>query len=324
MFSMESGNERLGQPSSQSYFNPDPGFPESISCVGERSSIWEDFPSANPTTASDRIDPEAKQMSRTRLGTNCDMNEQYIPTGVSTLEMRGEKPQKFLLACPFFRKDVQKYRNCMKFMLHRVKDVKQHLQRHHMKPDFYCARCFKVFATSQARDQHSRDIQCPCKEGPKFDGISEQQQKRLSRNSNRGRDIDVQWFEMWDIIFPGHARPRTCYLGDYGEEFVSHLRSFWTKEKSDIWRIALEGNASEFDPDFCDRVMNVMFARFELEMSSSDHDKNEQPRQAKRACVRRHLKPATGGENKVDEEPWLKGDSGNISPQLELHVPKRN
>jgi hypothetical protein len=64
------------------------------------------------------------------------------------------------LSCPFYRANPLKYYKCQKYDLQRIKDVKQHIHRKHVKPDFYCARCYEVFGDAASRDSHIREGTC--------------------------------------------------------------------------------------------------------------------------------------------------------------------
>lgn len=129
-----------------------------------------------------------------------------------------------LLACPFLKLDGNRYHGCLKFELHRVKDVKQHISRKHMNPEFYCARCGRTFPDRDKQDDHARGTICPRKAKPIFEGISEEQKYKLRRSGNRGATPQQQWFEIWDILFPSEPRPSSIYLGNFMEETLSYIR----------------------------------------------------------------------------------------------------
>ncbi|RKK74369.1 hypothetical protein BFJ71_g17280 [Fusarium oxysporum] len=79
------------------------------------------------------------------------------------------------LACPFSKKNLAEYRECTKFAFKRPRDVKQHLKRTH------------------------------------YPELNEATKRRLQKPSVRGSRED-QWFEIFDILFPGHLpRPISPY-----------------------------------------------------------------------------------------------------------------
>jgi hypothetical protein len=121
-----------------------------------------------------------------------------------------EKGQKYF-ACPYWKKDAAKYRDCFKSWPSRVQDVKFHLLRKH-SIEFYCQRCHaKGFENKQGLQAHIINANC----SPKLsvlDWISHEQRVELHKKSKRGtREVD-QWFAIWDILFPGQQKPRSAYM----------------------------------------------------------------------------------------------------------------
>jgi hypothetical protein len=138
------------------------------------------------------------------------------------------------LACPFYRGNPWKYHTCQKYDLQRIKDVKQHINRKHVKPDFYCARCYEVFVDATSRDAHTREGICDIRGHPQFDGITDSQRGELRECHKRGKEITEQWYYMWDILFKGQPRPKSPYIGNYREEMGPLIRHFWTSKRPEI------------------------------------------------------------------------------------------
>lgn len=137
-------------------------------------------------------------------------------------------------ACPFLKKQPHKHRDCAKYVFKRVRDVKQHLNRSHRTPDFYCARCYDVFPSAKDRDEHMRDIQCPVQPNRRFEGITEEQKELLMLNKGRNKSNEEQWFLMWEILFPGTPRPTTVYRCNPREEAVVLLRGIWNTRRREF------------------------------------------------------------------------------------------
>ncbi|KAH8752210.1 hypothetical protein F5883DRAFT_576574, partial [Diaporthe sp. PMI_573] len=131
-----------------------------------------------------------------------------------------ETPQ---LACPFSKLDGGRYYECLKFKLHRVRDVKQHIARRHRGPEFYCARCWQTFPDRSEQDEHMRTVVCATKPKPLFEGISDSQRNQLARSADRGATPEQQWYSIWEILFPGKQKPSSIYLGNFMEETLSHI-----------------------------------------------------------------------------------------------------
>lgn len=133
-----------------------------------------------------------------------------------------ETPQ---LACPFSKLDGGRYYECLKFKLHRVRDVKQHIARRHRGPEFYCARCWQTFPDRSEQDEHMRTVVCATKPKPLFEGISDSQRNQLARSADRGATPEQQWYSIWEILFPGKQKPSSIYLGNFMEETLSQLEN---------------------------------------------------------------------------------------------------
>lgn len=195
----------------------------------------------------------------------CDLEEQ-------TLEARAERtsekvrPSRFL-ACPYQKFDPQRHQECLKYELHRIRDVKQHIYRRHRQPDYYCARCFSTFETAEDRDEHARRSDCKRQPALQFEGISDGQKKKLNEKSCRTVDVTEQWYQMWEIVFPKQPRPRTVYLGSYLEETVPLLRKLWAVQSTQIMAQVAGGEGC-----MVDKAMQLFFERLEEETATAVHD----------------------------------------------------
>lgn len=170
------------------------------------------------------------------------------------------------LACPFYKHYPFQHRKCLALSLQRPKDVKQHIYRSHIKPEFYCARCYYIFHSATERDTHWREKLCDRLESPvllQFQGITNEQRKLLNEKSPRELDVEAQWFQIYRIIFPGSELPRSAYVGNCLEEIVPLLRKKWATQgykimaravgdlslAMDLFFRILEGEAFEHETD---------------------------------------------------------------------------
>lgn len=191
-----------------------------------------------------------------------------------------EKGSDIVFACPFQKYDPHKYHRCLKYTLNRIKDVKQHIYRQHTQPPYYCARCYKVFTTIDDRDGHSRRADCEKRHQPQFEGISEEQRNELKKSSPRKKSLQEQWYEVWEVIFPGHPRPQSVSIGNYVEEMVPLLRDLWNEKQAEIISgvINTRRGRSEVDGRLLADIMGSIFDRFQEETarpspgSSSESD----------------------------------------------------
>jgi hypothetical protein len=174
------------------------------------------------------------------------------------------EPRVLHLACPFYKKDPHKYQDCLGYQLRRIKDVKQHVYRKHSKPEFYCSRCFQIFSTASDRDLHTRPARCEMHPDPQYDGITAEQKKALAIYVNRGKRVEEQWLDTYDIIFPSEAKPKSVFVGNYFEEVIPLLRAFWdTRQSGIISNIVGSGYFDGgVDQGSINAIMNTVFDQF--------------------------------------------------------------
>ncbi|KAI0378887.1 hypothetical protein F5Y04DRAFT_283548 [Hypomontagnella monticulosa] len=152
-----------------------------------------------------------RKRGRTQKNNRGSDDEGFLqpPSGKPTPGTRGGPRRS--LACPFAKSDPRRHHACFSKKLSRIRDVKQHLARKHT-PEFYCFRCSTIFPDQAGLAAHIGDVAglfcTPCSA---LDGVSQQQQQRLSRKSNPRHSEEEQWFSIWDILFPGSERPSSAY-----------------------------------------------------------------------------------------------------------------
>ncbi|KAI0197952.1 hypothetical protein F4808DRAFT_286453 [Astrocystis sublimbata] len=182
-----------------------------------------------------------------------------------------------LFACPFYKRDAQQNQNCGGYILRRIKDVKQHIYRHHCRPENYCSRCFKEFESSNERDRHIREHMCALQTIPVRDDIISDTQKkdlqgRKSRKTGKGARYflegkDQQWMKLWDIIFPGTKRPRSPYVESVQADLLSSARHYWDDHADEIIARSIRKiDVSSLDLDGVKLVINIIFDEFETKL----------------------------------------------------------
>lgn len=181
---------------------------------------------------------------------------------------RAGTTERRVLACPFQKRNPHEHQRCLKYTLHRVKDVKQHVYRHHKQPDYYCARCSTIFATVTDRDEHTRRADCTKAPMRQFEGITDEQRSMLHKSSSRTLSHQDQWFQMWDLIFPGEKRPASALVGSFTEETIPLIRSLWSNKRDEILDKVLDSNSAEtFHKSQLDCMMGHLFDALEVETS---------------------------------------------------------
>ncbi|ETN39122.1 uncharacterized protein HMPREF1541_05345 [Cyphellophora europaea CBS 101466] len=170
------------------------------------------------------------------------------------------------LACPFNKYDTQlfgpessetDYHNCVIFSCKSIAHLKQHLERSHYTPPFYCFRCYKRDLKSQAAvAAHLRqDPICDNLEPPLFtERISTDliEALELKRKNPPGTDPVRYWHKLYDAFFPGAAeiRPVNPYYEGPLVEITESLVRFSGQVLNDLFpavlqRLGLEEHFSE-------------------------------------------------------------------------------
>lgn len=209
---------------------------------------------------------------------------------IATQQHHNGGEQKRRLACPYRKFDPYRHRDCARYTLHRIKDVKQHIDRRHRNLDAYCARCYASFPSQTERDEHTRDSWCEILPRPRWVAVTEEQREKLNKTSCRKAPLEQQWFRMWDILFPGEPRPRSAFSGNYIEEVVPVIKHCWIENSSTIIDNALLDHGDvDVDKGLLKRLMDNVFFRLEEEVRSAPH--NDDLRSKRSECgqeSRRH------------------------------------
>ncbi len=149
------------------------------------------------------------------------------------------------LACPFFKRNLQRHIECLNFKATKISHVKQHLYRKH-KP-IYCPCCMATFQDEHSRDLHSRERSCqsqPLREPDSITNLQEEQLRRRPHRSSPQRTEEEQWFGVFEIVFPGCPLPSSAYNDLELPEEVPDLQSFISNHGSEILLQALESHPS--------------------------------------------------------------------------------
>ncbi|KAI5924172.1 hypothetical protein F4810DRAFT_147291 [Camillea tinctor] len=114
-------------------------------------------------------------------------------------------------ACPFYKRYPMKHRRCSRCVLSKISYVKQHLVRWH-SAGIYCARCYHTFSNNDELEEHIRQPKsCKIKALKQMNGMTTSQRELLSHRASQSQEADEQWFEIWNILFPGEKRPASVY-----------------------------------------------------------------------------------------------------------------
>ncbi|KAK8018821.1 hypothetical protein PG991_008011 [Apiospora marii] len=144
------------------------------------------------------------------------------------------------LACPFYKKDKTAHSKCLLFRLRRIKDVKQHLTRKHIQPQF-CARCGHHFETQESLRSHTRSASCALADFVEPEGITEDQKKELGARVGRKFGLAEQWYQVWDILFPRLDRPISPFVESPIQEVLTGFREYWAENGQSIITEHIQG-----------------------------------------------------------------------------------
>ena len=194
---------------------------------------------ANEKQYNQGIEEQAASTSnrkRTINDTDASLPSDEDGIALKSKKTRFNRSQK-LLACPFWKRNCSRHRECSKFKLSGIGRVKQHLKRRHQprqRPLIQCGRCGQIFPQMAGLDQHLQQDQL-CESGNfEVHELSEHQSTDLSRLSDRRLSIEDQWYAMWDIIHPGIARPASPYVEQGLSEDLQTFHEYMMSQGIDI------------------------------------------------------------------------------------------
>lgn len=145
---------------------------------------------------------------------------------------RTDDRPRVILACPFYKWDPARYKNCRRILLTKISYVKQHILRAHRMPP-HCQICNESFQTDDHMRQHIRSMTCERRPYIPPDGVTEDQIFQLRSRVNQKNSLEDQWYEVFDIIFPGSPRPTSVFLdpelSQDLDEFVNFLTTHGPK-----------------------------------------------------------------------------------------------
>lgn len=201
-------------------------FEQNIPCDGE-----DEFnPASNEGKGKENNSETGKRKRADKSGINKEINNNSRLSSnlAGCSKRRRTSDRQLTFACPYTKKDPMSYRDCYKYKLSRIRDVKQHLARCHRNPP-YCPRCMGTFETEVERDEHIRDFSCPSRPLIPLDGITEAQKSQLAKKSISNTPPEAQWFAVFDIVFLEHKpRPQSAYVDSELLQDITLYQDFLT------------------------------------------------------------------------------------------------
>lgn len=155
-----------------------------------------------------------------------DVEQASDSEDIDTVVVHHSGARASTFACPFYLMDKEKHEACLtRHNLSTIDELKEHMWTSHRRPNF-CPICKDTFATMKARDDHIRGRNCEHRDAPTFDGLTDGQIQKISRQGSPSSK-ESQWYGIWDVVSPLGPRPLSPYYSSEQEFRVVALRRFW-------------------------------------------------------------------------------------------------
>ncbi|KAJ6439779.1 zinc finger domain-containing protein [Purpureocillium lavendulum] len=262
---------------------------------------------SSSTTPSQGTGGESSQIKRKKLAGGEDGGEEY-----SDGEGSGFGPSKRLrpspreeenlrLSCPFRKRNphrfnVRDHHSCAMTYFPKFAELRQHIVKQHKRDDpsaFVCDRCTRDFQTRKDLRDHQRqpkEQMCDISDHDPESGIDGPTSiKLVSRKRASGTSADVQWREIWNILFPddddGMIRPyHFTPVIEHFELSAQYLTSFEFLQTSLRNKISnpatLETLATKFHQCFIEAVEGCATAARSMPYTNRSNKRNEPNRQS--------------------------------------------
>lgn len=149
----------------------------------------------------------------------------------------GDRPRRPHLACPYYKKAPMQCYHCHSKIISTISHVKQHLSRNHQLP-VYCRVCKEIFPNERECDAHAEQQTCQPRTNIVHDGLTKVQKEQLNKRASPTIPEEQQWFEIFDILFPGYSpRPGSAYIN---AGLVAETENYQDFERVEGPRIILE------------------------------------------------------------------------------------
>lgn len=136
-------------------------------------------------------------------------------------------------ACPYYRKDPERYFDCINFKLIRISDVKQHLARRHTW-SYSCSRCLRGFSLQKVYEEHVLQQECPIKDSLDNDSVSPRAQEALKYRVDRSSSPEHQWHDICRILFGEPEDALNPHHDGVFKEITGIIRGIWREEEHNI------------------------------------------------------------------------------------------
>jgi len=191
------------------------------------------YPSPEPR----RLEPGSQLALRTGTISEAAI-VRFLRTDAARYQAEGV--QRF--ACPFYLRNPNQHRACVRDDLKRIIDVKRHLWARHRRP-YDCPVCGATFDAPAACDNHIRRGECTRTEAQNTasaEAVSEDQLQLLAQPPSPSCSDNEQWEDIWRIVFPRDRPPPQAARQDAFLRQAVAVRSFWDEQGETIITQVLE------------------------------------------------------------------------------------
>ncbi|KAM0351796.1 hypothetical protein ACHAPU_002308 [Fusarium lateritium] len=180
-------------------------------------------PSQDASGGDRRGEKRKKQGKREDEGDEFSEGEGSGYLQTKRLRPNPKEDENLRLSCPFRKRNphrfnVRDHHSCAMTYFPKFAELRQHIVKQHKRDDpsaYVCDRCSRDFPTRKELRDHQRlpkDYMCDIADADAESGIDPQTAtKLLSRKRASGTSPEVQWKEIWNIVFPddddGEVRP---------------------------------------------------------------------------------------------------------------------
>ncbi|KAF5024370.1 hypothetical protein F66182_3557 [Fusarium sp. NRRL 66182] len=176
--------------------------------------------SSSSTPSQDAMGGNGRRGKRKKQGKREDEGDEFSDgEGSGYLSTKRARPnpkedENLRLSCPFRKRNphrfnVRDHYSCAMTFFSRFSELRQHIVKQHKRDDpssYVCDRCSRDFPTRKELRDHQRlpkELMCDLADHDAESGIDPSTAtKLLSRKRASGTSPEVQWKEVWNIVFP--------------------------------------------------------------------------------------------------------------------------
>ncbi|KAF4983711.1 hypothetical protein FZEAL_927 [Fusarium zealandicum] len=177
-------------------------------------------PSSSSTPSQEGLGGDRRGGKRKKQARRDDEGDEFSDgEGSGYLTTKRPRPnpkedENLRLSCPFRKRNphrfnVRDHHSCAMTYFPKFAELRQHIVKQHKRDDpssYVCDRCNRDFATRKELRDHQRlpkELMCDIADHDAESGIDPSTAtKLLSRKRASGTSPEVQWKEIWNIVFP--------------------------------------------------------------------------------------------------------------------------